>query len=110
MPGEAGFLTKFYLLLQVFLFSIIFLEMYGIGFSFSLDSHALLVPWSPSFYFSLSTSILSTTYASVGGCYYYYKVDLSTLVELTLPRILTYYTANYVIRLCFASTNIARVI
>ncbi len=63
--------------------------MHGLGFSFSLDSHALLVPWSPSFHFSLSTSILSKTYASLGECYHYSKVDLSTLVELTLLRILT---------------------
>ncbi len=78
-----------------------FLKLYGLGFSLSLDSHALLVPWSPSFHFSLSTSILSTTYApilsrtyaSVGGCYHYSKVDLSNLVELTLLRILI--TSNF---------------
>jgi hypothetical protein len=40
--------------------------------------------WSPLLHFSLSTYILSTTFASVGGCYHYSKVDLSTPVELTL--------------------------
>jgi hypothetical protein len=79
-------LTNF--LLQVFLFSTIFFEMHGLGFSCSLDSPAFGGgPWSPSFHFSLSTYILSMTYASVMGCYHYSKVDLSTLVELTLPWI-----------------------
>jgi hypothetical protein len=82
------FLDKVFIFRSSFLVPII-LEMNGLGFFFYLDSDALLVPWSPPFHFSLSTSILSTAYESVGGCYHYSKVDLSTLVEFTLLRILT---------------------
>jgi hypothetical protein len=69
-------------LLQVFLFrtTFIFGAWSLVLFSFSLASHALLVPWSPSF---ISFSPLTYVYdmCKCGGCYNIQYVDLSTLVR-----------------------------